>query len=123
MNTTAARRWLLLLALLTALPAAADVRFAPPSYRSLSRVSALLDAATPTITEETGLLAIAQQFVQADRIVPSLPVLCDGKLIGLVSRHDVIYAVSQYLSSATDTHARILYLSALKDPEETPEFS
>ena len=86
-------------------------------------VSVQLDAETDTITEETGLLAIAQQFVQANRIVPSLPVLRDGILVGLVSRHDVILAVSHYLSSATDTHARLLYLSALKDPEETPEFS
>ncbi len=71
-----------------------------------------------TITEETDLLSVAQIFqTQGFR---RLPVVRDGKLVGQVSRRDVMAAVTKLLEPATDRKSTVLYLSALREHPEVP---
>jgi predicted transcriptional regulator len=83
-------------------------------------VSAFLEPGAGTVSEDTGLLSIAQIYVQGEYRNASMPVLRDGKVVGLVSRLDVIKAFVDYLADASDRKTQLLYLSALKGPDEHP---
>ena len=54
-------------------------------------VGDLMNHHPPTITPETDIFAITQAFVQND--VRRLPVLADRRVIGQVSRRDVLRAI------------------------------
>jgi CBS domain-containing protein len=84
-------------------------------------IGSFLEPDPKTITENTGLLAMAEKFVHGTAFVHSLPVLRDRKVVGIVSRFDVIRAVIDYLAAAPDTKAQTLYLSALKEADEAPD--
>lgn len=83
-----------------------------------NRVSAFMDAPADTIEENTSLLSIAQIFL--NKKTRRLPVLKDGKLIGQVSRRDVIRAATKLSNSAPDRASTLLYLSALRDMQDVP---
>jgi CBS domain-containing protein len=71
-----------------------------------------------TIGEDMDLLAIAQIFqTQGFR---RLPVVAGERLVGQISRRDVMAAVIKLLEPATDRRTAILYLSTLKEPPEAP---
>ena len=81
-----------------------------------------LEPTSRTITEETSLFEIAEIFVHRDqRLVVSLPVLRDGKVIGLVYRQDVLDAVLDLAAKFPRPEAAILYLSSLRDRDEVPK--
>ena len=80
-----------------------------------------LDPAIPTIEEDANLVLMAELFAQHE-LVRALAVVRDGKLAGLVLRADVVHAVMEHLSGAEDTEQRLLYLSALRDRGDTPNF-
>lgn len=69
-----------------------------------------VDKDPPTITIDTDLLTICQTFV--DQATRRLPVLEDTKLVGQVSRRDVMRKVRE-LAKQKAGHADFLYLSAL----------
>lgn len=71
-----------------------------------------------TIDEELDLLAVAQLF--QNKGLRRLPVVRNGKLIGQLSRRDVIAAVVKLLEPTSDRKSAILYLSALREPPEAP---
>ena len=71
-----------------------------------------------TIPEDLDLLSIAQIF--HDNSFRRLPVLRDGKLVGQISRRDVLSAVVKLIQPATDHRTALLYLSALKNADEAP---
>lgn len=83
-----------------------------------SDVQAFMDADAPTIEEETDLLTIAHDFfyTQSRRF----PVLRDGKVVGQVSRRDVLRAVHQMTEVAPTREAALLYLSSLVERDEAP---
>lgn len=68
-----------------------------------------------TITEDADLLSIVQVFQNKE--VRRLPVVRDRKLVGQISRRDVIAAAVKLLEpTATEHKSNILYLSGLREP-------
>ena len=85
-----------------------------------NQVRAFMDTDAQTIEPGTHLLSIAQVFL----LTPyrRLPVLEDGKLVGQVSRRDVLRAALELLrrSPSRDEGSTLLYLSALVERHEAP---
>ncbi len=85
-----------------------------------TQVRAFMDTDAQTIEPETHLLSIAQVFL----LTPfrRLPVLEDGKLVGQVSRRDVLRASLDLLrqSPSRNEGSTLLYLSALVERHESP---
>ena len=72
-----------------------------------------------TISDQTELLVMAQVFLLTTR--RRLPVVTEqGKLIGQVSRRDVIKAASNMINKVPHQRNELLYLSALHEMNETP---
>jgi CBS domain-containing protein len=83
-----------------------------------TEVRAYMTADPHAIAEDLDLLSIAQIFQTKD--YRRLPVLADGKLVGQISRRDVMRAVVKLLEPAHDQKTALLYLSALRDSGEAP---
>ena len=83
-----------------------------------SNVRAYMNSEPQTISEELHLLSIVQIF--NDNAFRRLPVVRQGKLVGQISRRDVLSAVAKLVAPAPDHKTALLYLSALKDPGEAP---
>jgi len=71
-----------------------------------------------TIHEDLDLLSIAQIF--RSKGFRRLPVVRDQKLVGQISRRDVMAAVIKLLEPSADHKSAVLYLSALRQPPEAP---
>ena len=83
-----------------------------------TRVDAFMHADARTITEEMDLLSMAQIFLtSASR---RLPVLRDEKLVGQVSRRDVLQAAHTLIAVSPDRHSGLLYLSSLVEAGDSP---
>ncbi len=80
-----------------------------------------MDADAKTITVDIDLLTIAQTFLSTP--YRRLPVLRDGKVIGQVSRRDVLAGVYRLIEPvAGDRQLSVLYLSGvLRDGEAIPK--
>ncbi len=76
-----------------------------------------VDADPPTITPDTDLLTICQTFL--DQGVRRLPVIENGRLMGQISRRDVMRKVSDLTKGKRCGHAEVLYLSALVEGGES----
>lgn len=70
-----------------------------------------IDTDPPTISPETDLLTICQTFL--DQATRRLPVLDQGRLVGQISRRDIMRKVSELAKGKKCGQAEILYLSAL----------
>ncbi len=85
-----------------------------------SEVRVFMDTEAQTIKPDTHLLSIAQVFL----LTPyrRLPVLEEGRLIGQVSRRDVLKASLKLLRSGPvrQKESSLLYLSALVERHESP---
>jgi predicted transcriptional regulator len=81
-------------------------------------ISSFMDREPTTIEPDTQLLTIAQIFLCTPR--RRLPVLEAGRLVGQVSRRDVIRAASQIMKQTKDNKKVLLYLSALRDMQDAP---
>jgi CBS domain-containing protein len=76
-----------------------------------NQVSHFMDTDAHTITEEADLLGIAQVFLHSP--YRRLPVLRGQKLIGQVSRRDLLAAAHRLIEVAPHREKATLYLSAL----------
>jgi CBS domain-containing protein len=74
----------------------------------------------PTISSDTDLLTICQTFL--DQATRRLPVIENGRLIGQVSRRDVMRKVSEMARVKKCGHAELLYLSAFNETREHVSF-
>ncbi len=85
-----------------------------------SKVGAFMDTDAQTIDPDTHLLSIAQVFLLTS--YRRLPVIEDGKLVGQVSRRDVLKASLDLLRHPTNKAegSSLLYLSALLERHEAP---
>ncbi len=90
------------------------------AYESLpcAGLDCYVDTAAPTIDEEADLLSIAHTFHTTGH--RRLPVLRAGRLVGQVSRRDVLRAAYDLLCVAPDRATGLLYLSSLRDQGEVP---
>jgi CBS domain-containing protein len=80
-----------------------------------------LDPGVPTVEEDAGLVHMAELFAR-ENLVRALAVVRDEKLVGLVLRADVVHAVVEHLADVDDLQQQVLYLSALRDTGDTPDF-
>lgn len=76
-----------------------------------------VDRNAPTIAPDTQLLTICQTFL--DQATRRLPVLEDGRLLGQISRRDVMRKVSDLTKGKKCGHSELLYLSALTESSES----
>lgn len=83
-----------------------------------NHIGKFMDDEPTTITPDTDLLTIAQIFLSTPR--RRLPVLEDGKLVGQVSRRDVIRTASKIMATHKDHKKVLLYLSALHSMNDVP---
>ncbi len=85
-----------------------------------NQIRLFMDSEPQTIDPDTQLLSIAQVFLLTDN--RRLPVLESGRLIGQVSRRDVMRASLDLLKHAPsrDEGSSLLYLSALVDRSDAP---
>ena len=83
-----------------------------------NQIGKFMDEEPDTITPDTQLLSIAQIFLDTPR--RRLPVIEDGKLVGQVSRRDVIKAAASQMKMCKDNKKVLLYLSALREMSEVP---
>ena len=81
-------------------------------------VQAYMEPNPRTVSEDLDMLSIIQIF--NDNTYRRLPVVRDGKLVGQISRRDVLNAVAKLIEPAKDHHTVMLYLSALANPDESP---
>jgi CBS domain-containing protein len=71
-----------------------------------------LDSRARTVTENTDLLTLAEIFMNSP--YRRLPVVENGKLMGLVSRRDVLDSAYHLMDPPKETPHRYLYMSALE---------
>lgn len=83
-----------------------------------STVKDFMDTAAITVNEETDLLALAQTFLNSP--YRRFPVVRDGRLVGQVSRRDLLHATNQLMDIATPRESSLLYLSSLHDRDNAP---
>ena len=83
------------------------------TYESLpsSEVGSFMIEDPVAIQENMTLFSVAQMFIS--RPIRRLPVLRDGKLVGQVSRRDVIRHAEKLIKPVNDRGSATLYLSAL----------
>ena len=81
-------------------------------------IRSFMDSDPKTIDEEMSIYSIAQIFLSTDS--RRLPVLNDGKLVGQVSRRDVMKAVLELIRQVPDNSSTFLYLSAIRNMDDPP---
>ena len=90
------------------------------AYDSLptTQVHAFMDTEHETIDEETDLLSIAQIFQTTGH--RRLPVLREGKVVGQISRRDLLAAALKLIECAPEREKPLLYLSSLVERDQAP---
>ncbi len=83
------------------------------AYESLPDAGLMpfVDTNPPSISPDTDLLTICQTFL--DQATRRLPVLINERLVGQISRRDVMRKISELAKGKKCGHAELLYLSAL----------
>ena len=79
-------------------------------------ISHFMDTSAETIDENLDFLSIAQVFLNFFR--RRLPVLREGRLVGQISRRDLLASVLDLLAHEPPREQSGLYLSALLDPDD-----
>ena len=83
-----------------------------------TRIEGFVDTAAQTVTPDTGLWTIAQIFMSSH--YRRLPVLENGRVIGLISRRDVLKAAHDLLEPIEPSDSQVLYLSSTRSRTEGP---
>jgi len=83
-----------------------------------NEIQYFLDPNPDTISEDAGILSIIQIFKDTHR--RRLPVLRDGKVVGQISRRDILRTAHDLLKMDPEDETTVLYLSALRERGEAP---
>ncbi len=83
-----------------------------------NRIDPFVDRDVATIEPETDLLTIAERFINTHQ--RRLPVLDNGRLVGQISRRDVLKAARALLQLAPVQESSTLYLSGVIDRKDAP---
>ncbi len=81
-----------------------------------------LDPESPSLTEGAALMAAAQLFAKGGYELWAVPVLRDERIVGVVTRLDVVRAVMGYFGRRKSREPETLYISALKETGEKPPY-
>jgi CBS domain-containing protein len=76
---------------------------------------------TLTITEDAPIMTAVSKFVESNHLILSLPVLRDGKVVGLIARKDVIRTFFEITANIPDAKQAILYISGLEKEQDEIE--
>jgi CBS domain-containing protein len=76
---------------------------------------------TLTITEDAPIMTAVSKFAESNHLILSLPVLRDGKVVGLIARKDVIRTFFEITAKVPDAKQAILYISALEKGRQESE--
>jgi len=99
-------------------PASVDGESSEPSNPA-THVSCYMDRVAKTITEDFDFLNIARIFL--DTPYRRLPVVNDGKLVGQISRRDVLQVANELIDIDPPPRKKtLLYLSSLVSREDAP---
>ena len=85
-----------------------------------NRIEPFMERDCVTVSPETDLLTIAERFLNSDQ--RRLPVLDHGRLVGQISRRDVLkaaHALLQCKPSSPD-ESSLLYLSGVVERKDAP---
>jgi CBS domain-containing protein len=85
-------------------------------------IGSYLDPEPPPLAEDSPLMAAVDAFAKRGRANLALPVLRGERLVGVVTRLDVVRATMGYFAGEKDTSPGTLYLSALRHSDEKPSF-
>ena len=85
-----------------------------------TEVIRFVDADAKTISEEMDLLGIAELFLHSP--YRRLPVLEGDRVVGQVSRRDLLASVYRIIEPIEKRTGSLLYLSAIREPSESPQF-
>ena len=104
------------------------IPFACPSMKVLidaayeglptNQVQAFMDWEPVTIKPDTQLFSIIQSMINNNR--RRLPVLDGTRLVGQISRRDIMRQASKILCKKGDRESTLLYVSALREMQDTP---
>lgn len=81
-------------------------------------VGAFMRTQVEVLEEDTDLLSIAHTFLNTS--YRRLPVVRNGKVVGQISRRDLLKKWSELLRSAPSSRSSYLYLSLITDRRESP---
>jgi CBS domain-containing protein len=91
----------------------------PPHGRlDSSEVATFMDTRARTVAQDADWLSLAQIFLTTN--YRRLPVLRNGKLIGQISRRDLLRAIHNLIAFAPQPEKTLLYLSSLVERSEAP---
>ena len=83
-----------------------------------NQVFAFMDAFPVTITPDTQLFSIIHSMIDHHR--RRLPVVDGTKLVGQISRRDIMREASKILHKKGGRASNLLYLSAIREMQDTP---
>lgn len=97
----------------------ADHRDSLADCPTTAPLAAFMDRNARTVDEDMDLVSLANIFLQTN--YRRLPVLRDRRLVGQISRRDLLKAAHQMMAVAPSTReSNLLYLSSLTPREEAP---
>ncbi len=70
------------------------------------------------VTENAPIMTAVSKFVGSTQLILSLPVLRDGKVVGIIARQDVIRTFFEMTAKIPDAKAAILYISGLEKEQQ-----
>jgi CBS domain-containing protein len=84
-----------------------------------NRIEPFMERDVATVTPDTDLLTIAERFLNSNQ--RRLPVLEAGRLVGQISRRDVLKAAHKLLQQPTPAdESNLLYLSGVVERKDAP---